>query len=26
VVAIDRHYPTHQNHWGYSVPVGTSEN
>jgi hypothetical protein len=21
VVALDHHYPTHQNHWGYSVPV-----
>jgi hypothetical protein len=20
-VALDHHYPTHQNHWGYSVPV-----
>jgi hypothetical protein len=26
VVAIDHHYPMHQNHWGYSVPVRTSEN
>jgi hypothetical protein len=21
VVALDHHYPMHQNHWGYSVPV-----
>jgi hypothetical protein len=21
VVAIDHQYPTHQNHWSYSVPV-----
>jgi hypothetical protein len=21
VVAIDHLYPTHENHWGYSVPV-----
>jgi hypothetical protein len=20
-VAIDHHYPMHQNHWGYSMPV-----
>jgi hypothetical protein len=25
VVAYDRHYPMLQNHWGYSMPVGTSE-
>jgi hypothetical protein len=24
-VAYDRHYPMLQNHWGYSMPVGTSE-
>jgi hypothetical protein len=24
-VAHDRHYPMLQNHWGYSMPVGTSE-
>jgi hypothetical protein len=26
VVALDHHYPTHQNHWGYSMLVGTYEN
>jgi hypothetical protein len=26
VVALDHRYPTYQNHWGYSVPVWTSEN
>jgi hypothetical protein len=26
VVASDHPYPTYQNHWGYSVPVWTSEN
>jgi hypothetical protein len=26
VVALDHCYPTHQNHWVYSVPVWTSEN
>jgi hypothetical protein len=25
-VAYDHHYPMLQNHWGYSMPVGTSEN
>jgi hypothetical protein len=24
-VAYDRHYPMLQNHWGYSMQVGTSE-
>jgi hypothetical protein len=24
-VAYDRHYPMLQDHWGYSMPVGTSE-
>jgi hypothetical protein len=24
-VAYDRHYPMLKNHWGYSMPVGTSE-
>jgi hypothetical protein len=24
-VAYDRHYLMLQNHWGYSMPVGTSE-
>jgi hypothetical protein len=26
VVALDHHYPMHQNHWGYFVLVRTSEN
>jgi hypothetical protein len=25
-VAYDHHYPMLQNHWVYSMPVGTSEN